>query len=103
MPQKHRILSRSECVRILKGSLPYLRQTYGVTSLAIFGSMARNQIRGNSDVDVLISFVTPPSLFTLIQIENYLTKHLRMRVDLVAENSIKPSFRKRILRDLIQI
>jgi predicted nucleotidyltransferase len=87
----------------LESNLPYLKQQYGVNSLAIFGSIAREQGHRRSDVDILVGFVKPPSLFALVQIESHLSKHLGKRVDLVMEDCIKPSFRQRISEDLIRI
>lgn len=72
-------------------------------SLAIYGSVARNQIHRKSDVDVLAKFSITPSLFTLIRMENYLSKLLGKKVDLVVENSIKPDFKHRISQDIVQI
>lgn len=103
MSRKQNSLSRSECISILKDCLSYLQDNYGVSSLAIFGSIARSQNRESSDVDILIRFTTCPSLFTYIRIENYLSSRLNARVDLISEDSIKPSFEKRIQKDIIRI
>lgn len=96
-------LTQEECVQIIRKNLSDLQQRYGVISLAIFGSFARNQHHKHSDVDVLVNFAAIPSLFTLIRVENHLSKRLGRKVDLVMENSIRPAFRQRIAQDIIWI
>jgi predicted nucleotidyltransferase len=100
---KEKVDSRSDLLWVLKANLPYLREKYQVSYLSIFGSVARNQHHRHSDVDILVAFYKVPSLFTLIRIENFLYEQLGRRVDLVMEDSIKPAFRQRISKDIIQV
>ncbi len=46
----------------LQAQMPHLRQEYGVASLALFGSFARNQATMESDVDLLVEFERPLGL-----------------------------------------
>ena len=98
-----RQLSRTECLQILTDSLSQLGQQFGVRSIAIFGSVARDEARRYSDVDILVDFESPPSLFTLIRLENWLSKRLGVRVDAVMSDSAKPSFLRRIAQDVVPV
>jgi uncharacterized protein len=56
--------------------------------------------RENSDLDLLVAFKGPPSLFRYIELENYISESLGVKVDLVMEDAIKPNIRERILKEL---
>lgn len=72
--------------------------------IGIFGSFARGENKQGSDIDILIEFKNPPSLLTLIRLENELTDILGIKVDLVTTGAIKNKrIRKSIKADLINI
>jgi uncharacterized protein len=51
-------MQRDEALAILTDHRQDL-ENFGVKSIAIFGSVARNEARGDSDVDVLVEFAGP--------------------------------------------
>lgn len=63
-------------------------------------SRARGDAKPGSDVDLLVKFNKVVSLFDLARAENALEDRLRLPVDLVMENSLKPSLRPYIEKDL---
>ena len=79
-----------------------LRQRYKVKELGIFGSYVRGDQRKRSDIDILVEFSQPIGLkfFTL---ENYLSKILGLKVDLVTKGALKPIIREDILKEVIKI
>ncbi len=81
----------------LQSELPKIKRQYNVTTLEIFGSYVRNEETPESDLDILVTFSKAPSLFNFIELEEYLTKKLGVKVDLVMKNSLKPNIGKRIL------
>ena len=46
--------STQEYITLLKSHAPILQDRYGVTSMSLFGSVARGEQKDNSDVDVLV-------------------------------------------------
>ena len=96
-------LSKWQAIQLLKDKLPSLKQKYGVDELSIFGSVARGDNRPRSDVDILISFSETPSIFTLEKIRSDLVISLKARVDLVVDDNLDPSFKKRIWKERIII
>ncbi|MBC7262674.1 MAG: nucleotidyltransferase domain-containing protein [Chloroflexi bacterium] len=54
--------SREEILRILRDALPELRQRYGVTRLALYGSFAYGRPGPRSDVDLLVELEQPLGL-----------------------------------------
>ena len=75
-------------------------QRHGVTFLAVFGSTARGEATGDSDVDVLVAFDGPKSLLDLVQIEREFSESLGHKVDLLTESSVSPYIRDRIKADM---
>lgn len=90
-------------IRILRENLPFLGERYQVESLGIFGSFVRNDQRTDSDLDLLVSFRKPPSLLQFIELENYLSDLLGIRVDLVMKDTLKHRIGKRILREVMPL
>ena len=90
-------------ITILRKKLPFLVERYQVESLGIFGSYVRNDQRTDSDLDLLVTFRKPPSLLQFIELENYLSDLLGVRVDLVMKDTLKRRIGKRILREVMPL
>jgi predicted nucleotidyltransferase len=87
----------------LRESLPLLRERYQLESLGVFGSFVRSDQRAGSDLDLLVSFRKPPGLLQFIELENYLSDLLGIRVDLAMKDTLKRRIGKRILREVIAL
>jgi predicted nucleotidyltransferase len=72
---------------------------FGVSSLAVFGSVARDTAGPSSDVDVLVEFKSPVGLFTFVRLQQRLESLLGCRVDLVTSEAIRPMMRDQILAE----
>lgn len=80
-----------------------LERDYSVSSIAIFGSVARNEHSEESDLDLLVSFDDPVSLFDVVRLERELESRLGVDVDVVTEGSLKPRIGKRVAEDLVEV
>src|ERR1700719_4378790 len=87
----------------LREELPFLAARYHVTSLGLFGSYLRGTQRPDSDLDVLVSFSKVPSLLRLIELENYLSDLLGVKVDLVLRDALKPRIGERVLQEVVPV
>ncbi|MBI4317737.1 MAG: nucleotidyltransferase family protein [Chloroflexi bacterium] len=76
--------------------------SYGVTSLHIFGSVARGEAGPESDVDVLVEFGVPVGLFELVRFQRFLEKLLGQRVDLATVGALRENMREQILREAVR-
>jgi predicted nucleotidyltransferase len=99
MPQKHITQIQS----LLQEQLPVLAKRYSVSSLALFGSYVRHEDRPDSDLDILVTFSKTPSLLRFIELENYLSDFLGVKVDLVMPDTLKPQIGKKILQEVVPI
>jgi predicted nucleotidyltransferase len=80
-----------------------LCQKWKVTEFAIFGSVARGQVRPESDVDVLVTFAPDAgwSLFDLVEMQEELKVVFGREVHLVERDGLRNPFRRHeILRSL---
>jgi len=85
---------------ILRRELPRMREVYGVESLGLFGSFVRGEAGPESDLDVLVHFRRTPGLLRYIELENYLSDLLGVRVDLVMAEALKPNIGRRVLAEV---
>jgi predicted nucleotidyltransferase len=84
------MLERQECIDRIKANTESIVSQFGVTSLRLFGSFARNQQRESSDVDVCVEM--PPDLFQMIGLKQYLEELLSCDVDVIRVHNNMDSF-----------
>lgn len=70
-----------------------------VAKLEVFGSIARGEASGDSDVDLLVEFSKRKSLLALVSLERKMSAALGRKVDLLTEAAISPYLREEINRD----
>lgn len=63
---------------------------HGVVRVSVFGSFARGEAGPGSDIDILVRFKDPKSLFELVRIQDELEQALHRKVDLVTEGAVSP-------------
>jgi predicted nucleotidyltransferase len=93
----------AQLAEILHQQLPLLAERYRVKSLGMFGSYVRHEQRAGSDLDLLVTFYELPSLLKFIELENYLTDTLGVKVDLVMPDTLKPRIGQRILNEVVPV
>jgi len=87
----------------LRQELPSLEERYQVEKLEVFGSYVRADEQVTSDLDLLVEFSELPGFFRFIELENYLSDTLGIKVDLVMKDSLKPSIGKQVLSEAMPI
>lgn len=90
-------------LQILKQKNAEMTKQFGVKSLLLFGSVARNEATATSDVDLLVEFNRPVGYFGSFALQDYLEKLLGCPVDLVTPDSLKPYMRERVMGELIHV
>ena len=72
---------------------------YHVKTLRVFGSVARGELRAQSDVDLLVTFSKPTSLLRMVGLERELSATIGRKVDLLTRESVSPYLRNRIVKE----
>ena len=97
------MLSTKEVIKILKKFKVDSASKYGITSLGLFGSFARNQQNETSDVDVFVT-LKESDFFVLERIREELENLVHKKIDIVNyRESLQNSFKQNILNDAIYI
>ena len=96
-------MTRDDVLRLLREHRDQLREQFGVKSLALFGSVARDQAAEASDVDLLVEFDRPTGYFGLVRLELFLHEILGAEVDLGTPGSLRPEMRERVAREAVHV
>jgi len=97
-------MARDEILQTLSKHRDELRRDYGVRSLALFGSAARNEAGSESDVDILVEFDRRIGLFQFIRAKHRLEDLLSVEeVDLVLRDAVIPELKDDIYREAIDV
>ena len=94
---------RDQVLSTLRSHKPALQERFGVTRLALFGSVARDAARPDSDVDVLVSFDGPATSARYSGLQFYLEELLGRPVDLVTDKALRERLRPYVERDAIAV
>ena len=92
-----------ESIQEIKEKITPILQRYGIKKAAIFGSLAKGEVKPDSDVDILVEIKSDMSLLDFIGIKIELEEALKMKVDLVEYDTIKPFIREKILSEQVAI
>ena len=95
-------MRRDEALRLLKEHRAEL-EAMGVTSLALFGSVARDEAGPDSDVDVIIDVRRPFGLFDLARVHLRLEEIMGCKVDVLTEGSLLPRDHGVIDKDRVHV
>ena len=72
---------------------------HGARNVRVFGSVARGDDTGASDIDLLVDFSPDRSLFDLVGLQLDIETLLGQRADIVTEASLNRLLRERILAE----
>lgn len=95
-------MTKSEIMAFLKTHKQEMSERFGIVSIGLFGSYARQEAHQHSDIDITVEF-TPErkSLKNFLGCKRYLEAHMHRTVDLGIESTLKPSIRESVRRDLL--
>ena len=81
----------------------FFRNDFGVRELALFGSVVRNQVTKNSDIDILVRFDGPATSKAYFGTQFYLEDLLGHPVDLVTNKALRTELRPYIEREAVNV
>ncbi len=94
---------KKEVLKYLKENKEYLKNKYGIKSIALFGSVAREEDKKNSDIDLLVEFDEsyPLTLTRYFGLIDELEGHFNKKVDLITKEAMKKILWKYVKEDII--
>ena len=91
-----------EYIELIAAHAEELRTKFGITSMRLFGSVARGEHHEGSDVDIYVTM--PPKFFVFVEAAQYLEQLLGCHVDLISNHkNLRPFFKQQIEKDGINI
>ena len=93
--------AREDVLARIDRAAPELR-AHAVKELWLFGSAAREELKAGSDIDILVDFDAPVTLFEFARLRRRLESLLGRPVDLVTRDALKPQLREQILREAVR-
>jgi predicted nucleotidyltransferase len=96
-------MNRTRILQLLALSKTELAARYGVTRLALFGSVVRGSARADSDVDILVSFDGPATSTRYFGVQFYLEDLIGKPIDLVTDKALRPELRPFIEREAVHV
>ena len=94
-------MRRKHILKVLDAHRDEINSRFGVSSLSVFGSVARDEAAEESDVDLLVTFKDTPGIFGFLELKEYLENLLQCSVDLVTESALKKQLRNQVLQEAV--
>jgi predicted nucleotidyltransferase len=96
-------VNRDQLLEELRRHRPEIEARFAVKHLSVFGSAARDELRADSDIDVLVEFNGKATFDGYMELKLYLEHLLGRNIDLVTHDAVKPHMRPLIEREAIHV
>tara|TARA_R100000656_G_scaffold67910_2_gene51354 strand:+ start:6824 stop:7117 length:294 start_codon:yes stop_codon:yes gene_type:complete len=97
------VTARTQTLIVLRAHRLALARQFGVRSLALFGSVARDQAGAGSDLDILVTFDAPATSARYFGLQFYLEDLLGCPVDLVTDKALRPELRPYVEAEAVYV
>ena len=95
-------MTRNQAVEILRNHKEEIQARYGVTRLGLFGSLARDEARPDSDIDVVVEM--QPNLFARVSLKAELESLFETDDDVIRYRSrMNPYLKQRIDQEALYV
>ncbi|MBP0048862.1 nucleotidyltransferase family protein [Marinobacterium sp. AK62] len=95
--------TRNDAIQQLHAHLREIKERFSVKSIALFGSVVRNEAVSGSDLDVLVSFEDHVTAQLYFGLQFYLEDLFGCPVDLVTEKALRPELKPFVMRDAVHV
>jgi predicted nucleotidyltransferase len=90
---------RQEISETIREHFQFLRETFGVRRIALFGSVARGEAKEDSDVDLVVEFNRPVGV-RLAALVEYLEGLLHRKVDILTMEGLRNIRVRRVAEEI---
>ncbi|MBT3383640.1 MAG: nucleotidyltransferase family protein [Prolixibacteraceae bacterium] len=97
--------TQKQILTFISKNKPMLQKEFHISKIGMFGSYARKEQTGNSDIDLIVEFEeNTNNLFDIkIGLKNFFREKLNIEVDICREKYIKARYKNRILNEAIYV
>jgi uncharacterized protein len=96
-------MTKEIILTFLRENRSLLRQQFGVQKIGLFGSYARDEATGASDIDIAVELESTNSFRSFFLLLHFLEDKLHHKIDLGIEHSIKERAKKTLLKDIVYV
>ena len=96
-------MRREQVMALLGSHFEEIRRRFGVVSLRLFGSVARDEAVSASDIDILVDFGGPAGFSQYMDLLFFLEGLLSGSVDLVTVRGLRYELREDVQREAIRV
>ena len=96
-------MNRDDILSLLREHKATLARRYGVTDIALFGSVARNRTSEHSDIDLLVRFDGPATSKRYFGVQFYIEDLTGRPVDLITDKALRAELRPAVEREAIHV
>ncbi len=96
-------LNRERVLEILREQKPILKERFGISDIALYGSFARDQGNDGSDVDVVVKFEVKPTFRSYFGAQCYLEDVFGRSVDMARMHELRKEIHPYVNNDLIDV
>lgn len=99
-----KIENREDIESYLEENLEFLKKTFKISKIGLFGSFSRDKADENSDIDLIVEFEGEVDIFeTKEKLRQFFRESLGREVDIVRQKYLKPRAKERILEEAIYV
>lgn len=93
-----------EIIKILRQNYKVISNTYGVMTIAVFGSYAKNKQKKRSDIDIFVDLKEKYKTFdNFMELKFFLEKIVGRKIDLLIKESIREELKPRIFKEAVYV
>jgi len=96
-------MDKGQILDLLNTHKPEPGRRFDVCGLGLFGSTARGEATGKSDIDILVRFDGPATSARYFGLQFYLEDLLGRPVDLVTDKALRPELRPYVECEAIHV
>lgn len=90
-------------IEVLRAHLPEIKEKFHIREMGVFGSYVHGDQTEQSDIDILVKYTKTPGLFDFIALEDYLSKLLKIKVDLIVKDGLKQAIKEEVLDSTLYV
>ncbi|MBI5638458.1 MAG: nucleotidyltransferase domain-containing protein [Nitrospinae bacterium] len=97
------MMGRDDILAVLRDFKNNFAGKYGIVELGVFGSVARDEARDDSDLDICIKTKTPDA-YAMVHIKEEIEKRVHKHVDIVrVREKMNPYLKERIEKEGVYV